>query len=275
MALTPLTDSVAGKAMLRVYDGAQKGATAFFRNRPLLETLMALLEQHQGKPLRILFHAGSIGAEVYSFVVYALRTGLVDRCPMEIYTTDLNPQFLQFAEEASYPAEVLDSFTDEERVWFERVDTGIVRPVEVVRRRVWFLPACSFVDAVPPEGEVFDVVFILNALTYVTPDQQTECLRNVARYNTDLLVACAFHPDTIRSDLLTNGYEPVTTRIAEIHNSWTERIRTEALPAPESPDYSWVIPPYSEVPEHEFRFCSIFRKIASSHPTFTRPEDHA
>jgi hypothetical protein len=265
MALTPLTDSVAGKAMLRVYDGAQKGATAFFRNRPLLETLMVLLEQRQGRPLRILFHAGSIGAEVYSFVIYALRTGLANRCPLEIYTTDLNPQFLQFAEEACYPAEVLETFTAEERVWFESLDSGMVRPVEAVRRCVWFLPACSFVDAVPPEGEVFDVVFILNALTYVTPDQQAECLRNVARYNTDLLVACAFHPDTIRRDLLANGYEPVTTRIAEIHNAWTERIRTEALPPPDSPDYSWVIPPYSEIPEHEFRFCSIFQKRAA-HP---------
>ncbi len=252
--------------MLRVYDGAQKGATAFFRNRPLLETLMELLEQRQGRPLRILFHAGSIGAEVYSFVVYALRTGLADRCPMEIYTTDLNPQFLRFAEEACYPAEVLNSFSEEERNWFERVEDGVVRPVEAVRRRVWFLPACSFVDAVPPEGEVFDVVFILNALTYVTPDQQAECLQNVARYNTDLLVACAFHPDTIRRDLLANGYVPITTRIAEIHNSWTERIRSGELPPPESPDYSWVIPPFSEVPEFEFRFCSIFQRTDSRQP---------
>jgi hypothetical protein len=145
-----------------------------------------------------------------------------------------------------------------EQAFFAEVGGDRVQVTAEVRRCVKFLPACSFVDA--RFDETFDCVFILNAITYVSPEDQAACIANVAGYNASLLVACAFHPDSIESDLRANGYRPVTARIEQIHNHWTERIRTHDLPAPGSPEYSWVIPPFSEVAGFEYRFCSIFRR---------------
>jgi chemotaxis methyl-accepting protein methylase len=58
--------------MIRVYSGNNKGATAFFRNRPLLKTLSGLLA---GQSPSVLFHAASIGAEPYTFAVHCRMYG--------------------------------------------------------------------------------------------------------------------------------------------------------------------------------------------------------
>lgn len=258
MSLTAQAELLPDKAMLRVYAGAQKGATAFFRNRPLLEVVCARLHALPSPRLRVLFHAASIGAEVYSFVIHALLDGLADDKTLEVCATDLNADFLAHARRAVYPAEVTARMTSAQRACFEPAGDGLVRPIDEVRRRVRFLPACSFVDA--SFDDAFDAVFILNAITYVGPDEQARCLQRVAGYTRSLLVACAFHPDTIERDLRANGFVPVTERIGEIHDAWTERIRTHDLPAPGTPDYSWVIPPFSEVPGFEYRYGSVFRR---------------
>jgi len=259
MILQTVAEPAPGKTMLRVYDAGQKGATAFFRNRPLLHTVDELLQAEAGRgTVRVLFHASSIGAEVYSFVIHSMLSGLASRCDLQVSATDVNPAFLQHARRALYPRASLLGMTGEERGFFADSAEDLVGPVEEIRRRVRFLPARSFVDA--RLDDTFDAVFILNALTYVTPAEQSRCIANVARYNRSLLVACAFHPDSIESDLVAHRYRPITTRIAQIHDGWSERIRATGLPSPGTPEYSWVIPPFSEVPGFEYRYCSIFRK---------------
>lgn len=259
MTLVATAECRTDKTMLRVYDGAQKGATAFFRNRPLLDTVCAQLRARPASRLRVLFHAASIGAEVYSFVIHAVLDGVALERPIEVQATDINAEFLAFAARGRYPAEVLEPMTPAERAFFEPAGPGLVRPIEAVRRRVRFLPPCSFVDAA--FDAPFDLVFILNALTYVGPEEQSLCLRRVAGYCEDMLVTCAFHPDTIESDLRRIGFAPVTERIAEIHNAWTERIRVGEPPAPGTPEYSWVVPPFAEVPGFEYRYGAIFRRL--------------
>jgi chemotaxis methyl-accepting protein methylase len=102
MSLDALADVQPEKTMLRVYDAAQKGATAFFRNRPLLATIDELLREKPGhEPLRILFHASSIGAEVYSFVIHSMISGLAIERDLQVFATDLNPNFLNFAREGA------------------------------------------------------------------------------------------------------------------------------------------------------------------------------
>jgi chemotaxis methyl-accepting protein methylase len=59
--------------MIRVYSGDSKGATAFFRNRTLLETIARLLHDQR---YRVLFHACSVGAEPYSFAIYCRLRGV-------------------------------------------------------------------------------------------------------------------------------------------------------------------------------------------------------
>ena len=272
MSLAPRADIQPDKTMLRVYDSEQKGATAFFRNRALLQTVDELLKSMSRRQsrLRVLFHASSIGAEVYSFVIHSRLSGLADCCQLEVSATDLNARFLEHARSvATYPAQSLDKMTPAERAFFSSAGEGEIRPLEEIRQSVRFLPPCSFVDAT--FDDVFDAVFIQNALTYVTPEQQRQCLDHVARYNQSLFIACAFHPDTIEADLSRHGYLPVLTRIADIHNGWSERIWTSDLPAPGTPEYSWVIPPFAEVPGYEFRFCSIFQRRT---PLAPREDDH-
>jgi CheR methyltransferase, SAM binding domain len=245
-------------AMLRAYSGSQRGATAFFRNRPLLETLGDLLRDHPGPELRVLFHAASIGAEPYSFVMHAILSGLIRRFALRISATDINPEFLSYAEAAVYPEAVLSSLAPAERSFFEPAESGTVRVRSDVRERVTFLPARSFVDATFADS--FDLVFVLNALTYVTPQQQHEALLRISAYNTDLLVMSAFHPDTVREDLDAAGYVPVKDRIGQIHDSWGGRIRHGKPALPGSPQYSWTVPPFVDTPGGEYRFGSIFRK---------------
>ena len=59
--------------MLRVYQGGSKGATAFFRNRLLLATLMDELAALGRPRVSILVHAASIGAEPYSLALWHLN----------------------------------------------------------------------------------------------------------------------------------------------------------------------------------------------------------
>jgi chemotaxis methyl-accepting protein methylase len=248
------------KTMLRAYSGEQKGATAFFRNRPLLHTLTHLLKAWAPDPprkLRILFHSASIGAEPYSFAVWFRMHGLGRQFALEISATDINAEFLDFARSARYPVTVLETMTAEEKAYFEPAGENEVAPVEEIRRMVGFLPAMSFLD---PLAGAFDVVLVLNALTYVSESEQGLAIQRIADYNTRYLVLTAFHPDTIQGDLRQQRYLPVTDNIEAIHNGWHERIQPEPAATRGTAEYSWVLPPFSRIAGYEYKFCSIFEK---------------
>jgi hypothetical protein len=256
MELKPIIDRAGEKTMLRAYSGEQKGATAFFRNRPLLETLMDLMKDKVGAA--VLFHASSIGAEAYSFAICARMHGL----EVQISATDINSDFLGYSRRARYPAQIIDTMTVEEQAYFQRTDEDEVTPTEDIKKMVAFLPPASFVDAVVEQP--FDLVFVTNAMTYVTEAEQATAIDHIASYNRRLLVASAFHPDTIEQDLARNGYAPVLTNISAIHNAWEERIRPGYTPVRGTPEYSWVLPPFSEVEGWQYKYCSIFEKIDHS-----------
>ncbi len=252
--------------MLRVYSGEQKGATAFFRNRPLLGTLTQLLgarAQHPPQRLRILFHSASIGAEAYSFAIWCRVHALDRKFALEISATDINSDFLDFARNALYPVNVLQTMEPEERECFEQVGENEVTPIEEIRHMVGFLPAMSFLE---PMAHAFDVVMVLNALTYVSEKEQSLAIRRIADYNTRYLVLTAFHPDTIEADLKQSGYAAVTDNIEAIHNGWHERIQLEPAATRGTAEYSWVLPPFSRVAGYEYKLCSIFEKDVTRAP---------
>jgi hypothetical protein len=232
--------------MIRAYSGDSIGATSFFRNRPLLETLLPLLRDLSSK---VLFHAVSIGAEAYSFAIYCRMRGI--RCDV-IDATDISENFLNYARRARYPAQALETMREEEKRFFEPCDDGIA-PTQPIRDAIRFLPPCSFVDARLPES--YDVVFVMNALTYVTPEQQAQAIRNIAGYNNRYLILTAFHPLTIEEDLKANGYQPVLDNVEEIHNSWGDRV---GQCAPKN--HSWMLPRFSKVEGYEYKYCAIFEK---------------
>jgi len=244
--------------MLRVYDSDKIGSTAFFRNPPLLAALVKQFRASGKDVLNVLFHACSIGAEPYSLAAYAAMTGLDAHVRLNIHATDINPNFVAHARAAIYPEGVLAGMSEAERACFEPHAPGLVRVRPDIAARVNFLPAASFVDFL--SDQEFDVVCVLNALTYVSAEQQSTTLHNIAAYNSWLLVASAFHPDSIESDVVACGYEPVTDDIQAIHDAWVERIRHNMTAQPGSPEYSWMLPPFAPVEGHEYKYCALFQK---------------
>lgn len=241
--------------MLRVYDDRKKGATAFFRNRPFLDTLLETLRQPHRPRLRIFVHAASIGAEPYSLALRHLHRapGSLD---LQILATDASPGFLETARAGRYPAQLLPGLTDEEQTWFEQ-SPGELRVPDAAKALVQFLPPMNFVHD-RPEGQ-FDAVLIMNALTYVSASEQRAAIALAAQC-TDLLALTAFHPDTIRADLEPLGFRPVMTNHETIHRAWGDRLTTRPID-PASPEYSWRLPPYStEHADFAYRFGTIFQR---------------
>lgn len=247
--------------MIRVYNDGHKGATAFFRNRAFLDRFVSLLDRMPEGEVRVLVHASSVGAEPYSLALWWLhRIGA--RKALKIFSTDLDAGFLQVAQAAVYPAEILDGMSSEEQGWFESCDGG-VRVAAGARSMVTFLPAMSFVDGNP--GGAFDAVLIMNALTYVTPQQQGQAIANIASYTKHLMALTAFHPDNIRQDIERVGFVPDGDALECIHAAWGDRLSAQAI-SPDSPDYAWRLPPFdAEHPDAAYRFCSIFLRSPQMH----------
>ncbi len=243
--------------MIRAYSGPHIGSTGFFRNRILLDTVHGCIDRlYPGAP-RVLVHAASIGAEAYSYVIArALRRPEAEEgCD----ATDIDPNFLAAAGQGIYPANVLEGMVLDERWYFESIDASRVRVVEAVRRRVRLLPPTSYVDFETEDR--YDVVFLLNSLLYVDAPAQRRALARIARYNTGLLITTGFHADTIKTDLVDNGYRPVTTNLAAIHDGWTERCNLR--PGVTEPGVTYCspyLPPFSPVPDYEYKYGAIFAK---------------
>ncbi|MSO69739.1 MAG: hypothetical protein EXQ98_05610 [Alphaproteobacteria bacterium] len=243
--------------MIPAYSGPHIGSTGFFRNRALLDTVHDCVDRLCPAPPRVLFHAVSIGAEAYSYVI-----GRALRCPeadQGCDATDISLDFHGAAGRAIYPATVCQGMTSDEARFFEPAGVNNVHVAEVVRRRVRLLPPASYVEF--ETDQRYDVVFLLNLLLYVDAAAQRRTFDRIARYNTRLLITTGFHPDTIKVDLSENGYQPITTNIAEIHEGWTERRilppgfmvqgQTHCRPA---------LPTFSPIADYEYKYCAIFEK---------------
>jgi hypothetical protein len=243
--------------MLRVYDEGKKGATAFFRNRPFLDTLLEALRQLQRPQVRIFVHAASVGAEPYSLALRHLH-----RTPrtfeLQIVASDASSGFVEIARAGRYPTQLLPGLTDEEQSWFEQFPDELLVP-DAAKALVQFIPPMNFVHD-RPAGQ-FDAVLIMNALTYVSAAEQRAAIALAAEY-TNILALTAFHPDSIRTDLEPAGFTPVMTNHAAIHQAWGDRLTTQPID-PASPEYSWRLPPYStDHPDFAYRFGSIFQRYS-------------
>lgn len=244
--------------MIRAYNDGHKGATAFFRNRPFLETLFSALKPVCKGRIKILVHASSVGAEPYSLALWWLhraRSGWLGEVDIDIAATDIDAGFLAFAQQATYPDALLAGMTAEEQSWLDTSDGKLVVPAEA-RCLVRFLAPMSFVDGDP--GEVFDAVLVMNALTYVSAADQTLALSRWAAYTRHVLAITAFHPDSIMSDLLSSGFTPCMENHRQIHEAWGDRLTKAPVP-PDSPDFSWRLPPYdTPAADYTYRYGTVF-----------------
>lgn len=248
----------ADPVMLRAYCEDHKGATAFFRNRPLLDTVIAYLASKCPARCRVLFHACSIGAEPFSLAAWwLLRFGGTQANRLQITATDIEPGFVEIGKRAVYPAAVLDGMVGREKALFSPHQQG-VQVSSQVREMVRFQPPMSFLDGDP--GGDYDAVFVMNALTYVTPDEQTRSIQRISQYCRHLMGLTAFHPDTIEADLTSVGFAPLAANRERIHNAWGDRL-TDAPLSPGTPEYSWKLPSFNPAaPSAKWRFSSLFER---------------
>ena len=232
------------------------GTTAFFRNRPLFQVLLDELQQLGQQNYRLLFHACSIGAEVYSLLIQHQVCGHARDYSLRVQATDLEQEFIDYAKLGRYPREVINGMSAEEQRYFELTEQAEVKPE--LRDAVQFLPASDFTRF--ESAESFDVVVLLNCLIYVPEQAQRETLDRIAAYNSKILVSSAFHRSTIKADLQRHGYEPILSRQREIHDAWLDR-RNETPFVPMPGIYAdWKLPAFTEVVGFEYVYCSLFKK---------------
>ena len=234
------------------------GTTAFFRNRPLFYTLLEEMSRLGRDSFDVRFHACSIGAEVYSFIICYFLGGYANKFILRCHASDREEKFLDIARQGTYPLEVLTGMTSEEAQYVDPIEKAL-QIQQRVRDVVDFLPPCDFTSDTPQK--VYNVVFLLNALVYVPADRQATALANIASYNSDILVTTAFHADSIKSDLVRGGYVPVLRNIEEIHESWLDRRVVTSGSEIRSGIYApWSLPPFSKLVDYEFKYCAIFEK---------------
>jgi len=170
------------------------GVTDFFRNQAFLETLADLLRDLD-RP-RVLFHACSVGAEPYSFaIVWSDRIGT----SIEIEATDIEPEFLKLA-------------------------LGFEHPLltEQIRAMVTFLPACSVTTF--SSGKTYDAVICMNALCYLTPDEQVRAVGQMSSQASRYLCVSAADPKSLERAIREANMRPVWKNWLAIYYGWRERL---------------------------------------------------
>ena len=234
------------------------GTTSFFRNRPLIDTLLSRLKYDAKKTNKILFHACSVGAEVYSLIIRFLLFSYDDEYSIKCYATDREEGFVGFAKSARYPSVALNGMVDGEKRYFSLKEEEI-SVLPRVRKYVDFLPAHDF--TLFNTTNTYDVVFLLNALVYVPESVQRKALARISKYNSRYLVVTGFHGDSIQKDLENNGYCPILENQQAIHDSWLDR-RMAIEGDVRSPTIftDWRLPSFSKIAGYEFKYCAIFEK---------------
>ncbi|MBI5444225.1 MAG: hypothetical protein HY900_23820 [Deltaproteobacteria bacterium] len=248
---------------LRPTCGNRIGTTAFFRNRPLLDALWAELSTLSANPIRVLFHACSIGSEAYSLAIYACLAARSSRSKnLQICATDIERSFLAFGRNGVFPEASIAHLSAEERSFFEPVegDTNRVRVNKRLRDCVSFLEPSSFSGF--SSKTTFAVVFMMNALIYADREIQAQTIDRITAYNTGYLIVTGFHMDTIKEDLRRNSYRAVLRDIEPIHEAWSDRrvVTGGNELVPGVIFHRWSLDPFKEIEDFEYKYCSIFKK---------------
>jgi chemotaxis protein methyltransferase CheR len=143
-----------------------------FRDGPLwrsleMEILPSLIAEHP-RGVRVWSAGCALGQEVYSFAI--LRAMLGEKTtampPLELWATDVNPDYLERASEGIYPARALARVPAEAKTRFFRpVGKASFRVADEIRKGIRWQIHDLTADAPPAQG--FHMVFLRNnLLTY-------------------------------------------------------------------------------------------------------------
>lgn len=230
--------------------GDRIGRTDFFRNPAFLRALIDLLRAEAAP--RVLVHAAAMGAEPYSLVMAARLAGLRD---IRVEATDVEPAFLEMAQRGVYGDDCLSKVPAEARVFFlPGPEQGTVEVAPEIRNGVAFLQPASFVDfqAVQP----YDAVIALNALTYVSREDQRKAILRMGSYARRYLGLTAASPTVIKQAVEDAGFEPADRPDwLQIYYGWRDRIRLR----PGQREWALPVLPFL-MRDWKFSACSLFRR---------------
>jgi chemotaxis protein methyltransferase CheR len=160
--------------------------TRFFREphhfehlrRRVVEPLAGAIRQ--GRRLRLWSAGCSSGQEPYSIALTLLSLMPDARAfDVRILATDINPQVLETARRAVYPAEEVAAVpADLRRSWMETAGQGAMRLDEAPRGLVSFRPL-NLIGGWPMKGP-FDAVFCRNVVIYFDEATQMRLLSRIA-----------------------------------------------------------------------------------------------
>jgi chemotaxis methyl-accepting protein methylase len=144
----------------------------FFRDGPVWkileeEHLPLLIREHPGG-LRVWSAGCALGQEVFSFeILWAILAGKTAAMPpLELWATDVNPDYLERAIEGIYPAGALARVPAEARArFFHPVGNARFRAIDSLREGIRWRVHDLSVDA-PPARDFQVIFFRNNLLTY-------------------------------------------------------------------------------------------------------------
>jgi SAM-dependent methyltransferase len=209
------------KRILNVSERNQSTSTWFLRNRPLLLTIAGLVENHQpGDQVRLCVIGCSTGAEVYS-ILWTLRKARPDR---KILTTaiDISPSAVARAKTGEYstnddelrlplPEEPMRELFDAQGEHL-RIKKSFSEGVN------WMVADGCDPNIIPSLG-LQDIVIANNFLVHMKKDIALSSLRRIAQLvkPSGFLVCRGVDLDIRDAVMRQLGFEPITSRIEEIH----------------------------------------------------------
>jgi hypothetical protein len=239
--------------------GDRIGRTDFFRNAAFLRALVELLSGERAP--RVLVHAAAVGAEPYSLVMAARLAGLQD---LHVEATDIEPSFLEMARRGVYRDDCLGKVPPAAKPFFlPGPERGTVEVTPEIRAGVTFLEPASFVDF--EAMQIYDAVLALNALTYVSREDQRKAVLRMGDYARSYLAVTAVSPVVVKQAIEDAGFEPVRRADwLQIYYGWHDRIRLRPGKR------EWALP-VLPVLMRDWRFaaCSLFRRRAQAAPRLT------
>ena len=250
------------KLVCRHADREMYLGTLFLRNRPALDLMRGLVNEHDGDGgLEITVLGCSIGVEAYS-INWTLRSNRPD-LELALHAIDISPYAIRVAERGVYSAEasrmvsasIFEALTEAERAemfdW--KGDEGTIKPWlrEGVTWEVGDASDPKLITRLGPQH----LVVANNFLCHMPPQSALRCLRNLAQLVSPggYLFVTGVDLDVRTQVALELGWEPVPELIAEIHDG-------DPLVRSDWPWRWWGLEPLDQRrPDWETRYSAVFR----------------
>jgi SAM-dependent methyltransferase len=201
--------------------------TFFFRNRPELQMILALVkEKPKGSTLRISVLACSNGAEVYS-IIWTIRAARPD-LKVIFHAVDISGEILEIARAGRYSQEandlvnssILDRITEEELRGMFDLENGMLRIKPWLKEGIkWEVGDAADPKLLEVVGKQH-IVVANKFLCHMEPENAEKCLRTLARLVKPggYLFVSGVDLEVRTKVALALGWAPVQDLIEEMHD---------------------------------------------------------